>query len=75
MLRTDSMFKKLFGNSIAPDCSYCDNCVDGGNSVLICSKKREIIDGRCKGFKYNPLLRVPKASPLLPKFDPKDFEL
>lgn len=69
------MFKKLFGNNITPSCEYCDNCVDGGGGVLICTKNKEIIQGKCKGFKYNPLLRVPKSAPLLPKYDPKDFEL
>lgn len=69
------MFKKLFNNNIETSCEYCDHCIDGGNEVLICSKKKEIIDGKCRGFKYNPLLRVPKAIPLLPKYNPQDFEL
>ncbi len=69
------MFKKLFGNNIAPACEYCVNSIDGGNGVLICSKRKAITDGKCRAFKYDPLLRIPKAAPVMPKYDPKDFEL
>ena len=43
--------------------------------VTICRAKREIKDGKCFRFKYNPLLRVPHEMPRLPQYDPKDFEL
>lgn len=69
------MFKKLFGNSIQPRCEYCHSCTVNGDGSYICNAKKEIIDGKCRGFKYNPLLRIPNDMPTLPKYDPKDFEL
>lgn len=68
-------FKKLFGNNIEASCEYCHNAVFKENDVIICSVNREIKDGKCMRFKYNPLLRTPKILPNLPKYDPKDFEL
>ena len=68
-------FYRLFGNHIEPNCEYCDNCIENGKGVTICRAKREIKDGKCFRFKYNPLLRVPHEMPRLPQYDPKDFEL
>lgn len=68
-------FYRLFGNNIEPNCDYCDNCDKEDDDVRLCRAKREIIDGKCRRFKYNPLLRVPKQISNLPKYDPKDFEL
>lgn len=67
--------KKLFGNNIDTSCEYCSNAEKAGDGVIICKVSREIKDGKCPKFKYNPLLRVPKTLPNLPKYDPKDFEL
>ncbi len=69
------MFYKLFGNNIAVSCEYCDNCEKNDNNIQLCKARTQIVDGKCKRFKYNPLLRVPKQSYNLPKYDPKDFEL
>lgn len=69
------MFKKLFGNNIEPRCIYCHNCTVMLDGSYICNAKSELINGKCRRFKYNPLLRKPSDMPKLPKFDPKDFEL
>ncbi|HIR03591.1 MAG TPA: hypothetical protein IAD34_05915 [Candidatus Scatovicinus merdipullorum] len=68
-------FYRLFGNHIDPNCTYCDHCIFEQDQVQICRVKREIKNGKCRRFQYNPLLRVPKQMPALPKYDPKDFEL
>lgn len=65
---------KLFGNNIEPDCSYCDHCISDGEN-RICIKNRYIENGKCRKFKYDPLLRKPFRAPVLPKFDPEDFKL
>ncbi len=68
-------FYRLFGNNIEPNCDFCDNCEKADDIIKICKAKKEIINGKCRGFKYNPLLRVPTQVSNLPKYDPKDFEL
>ena len=68
-------YKKLFGNNIDPNCEYCDNCEEAGQNIKMCKAKKEIINGKCRGFKYNPLLRTPQQISNLPKYNPKDFEL
>jgi hypothetical protein len=65
---------KLFGNNIKTDCSYCCNGTDA-QSGIICLAKKQIKKGKCRKFKYNPTLRVPKASEPLPKFTKEDFEI
>lgn len=67
---------KLFGNRIKPDCSYCCNGADA-HSGYICTAKKSIKNGKCRKFRYNPTLRVPKAEPVLQSqgFTQKDFEL
>lgn len=64
----------LFGNNIDVSCDYCHNG-QKINGIIICKANKEIIDGKCSKFKYNPLMRVPKTVPNLPNYDPKDFEL
>lgn len=68
-------YYKLFGNTIDVSCVYCHHANKTENDIIICKVKREIKDGKCFRFKYNPLLRVPTTMPNLPKYDPKDFEL
>ncbi len=65
---------KLFGNNIEPDCSYCSNCIKD-EAGKICIKNTSIVNGKCRRFKYDPLLREPFRPPVLPKFDPEDFKL
>lgn len=65
---------KLFGNNIDTSCEYCSNA-QKINGIILCKTNREIINGNCSRFKYNPLMRVPKTAPNFPQYDPKDFEL
>lgn len=64
----------LFGNSIEPDCKYCENCVLGGSNFA-CKLNRTMKDGKCRKFSYNPTLRIPKKASVLPEYDENDFKL
>lgn len=66
---------RLFGNNIEPDCSYCDHCIADESGSRICMKNTYLEGGKCRKFKYNPLLRKPFKPPVLPKFSPDDFKL
>jgi len=66
---------KLFGNNIAVSCLYCENCIVNSDGEQICVKNKIITNGKCRRFSYNPLLRKPFRPPVLPKFDPEDFQL
>ena len=65
---------KLFGNNIDTSCEYCSNA-QKINGIILCKANKEIVNGDCSRFKYNPLMRVPKTTPVFPQYDPKDFEL
>lgn len=66
--------KKLFGNNIRPSCEYCMLANFEGNQ-FVCSKNKSIRNYKCRSFKYDPLRRVPNASPALQQFSPEDFVL
>lgn len=67
--------KKLFGNEIETNCSYCSH--NGGSEDMPnCSKgvgpER---DGSCRHFVYDPLMRTPRSLPPLREYDADDFSL
>lgn len=66
--------KKLFGRNITPSCSYCLNSVFENNTCN-CSKGKTIVDDKCKGFRYDPLMRIPQSVPTLRKYTLDDFKL
>lgn len=68
--------KELFGNDIAPNCSYCRRNGGKPGEKPLCTLKLELKDGRCKRFQYDPLMREPRTAPPLKKdFDEEDFKL
>lgn len=69
------MSYRLFGKNIPPDCSYCEYCVESMDGAQFCTKNKAIINGKCRKFSYDPLLRKPFKPPVLPKYNPEDFEL
>ncbi len=69
------MSPRLFGKNIPVDCSYCEHCVESIDGAQFCTKNKAIINGKCRKFSYDPLLRKPFMPPVLPKYDPEDFEL
>lgn len=66
--------KKLFGKNITPSCSYCQFSVFENNNCF-CSKGKNIVDDKCKSFKYDPLMRVPQSAPTLHEYTLDDFKL
>lgn len=67
--------KKLFGNNITPDCSYCQYCEknSGGNQICRCGSPT--IGTVCARYIYDPLKREPRTLPDIPKFTAEDFKL
>ena len=65
---------KLFGKNIVPDCSYCEHAVYE-NGGIVCTKAKVLQNGRCRGFRYDPLMRVPVSVSLSGSFTAEDFKL
>ncbi|WP_407386425.1 hypothetical protein [Ruminococcus sp.] len=68
------MKKQLFGNSIAQSCVYCEHSATEGSSQL-CTVHKTLKNGKCKKFKYNPIMREPKGMAPLKSFSKDDFSL
>ncbi len=68
------MKKKLFGNKIIVDCSYCNNSFIQ-NYCLECAKSKQIKNGKCRSFSYDPLLREPRSVTLSGNYTADDFKL
>ncbi len=68
------MKKKLFGQNISTDCSYCENAVIE-NEMAYCKKGKRIQQGKCRAFRYDPLMRVPKTATQRKKYTSEDFRL
>ena len=68
------MKKKLFGNNITTDCSYCENSIFE-NGAFGCKKNRTIKNGKCRKFTYDPLMRVPVSISLKGNYSAEDFRL
>lgn len=68
------MKKKLFGNNINPACAYCENAANEKDAIY-CKKGKKIVDGKCRKFKYDPLLRAPKSTGSQQQFSEEDFVL
>lgn len=72
------MARKLYGGKdIEPKCEYCANGDKSEDGTLVFCEKKGILppDYKCRRFKYDPLMRVPKVAPRLDEFSPEDFEL
>ncbi len=68
------MSKNLFGKNIEPNCEYCDR-YDKDGDAFICTAKKQIKNGKCRKFQYNPTLRVPKSENNLMDFNKEDFDI
>ncbi len=69
------MKRKLFGMNINPDCTYCVHS-DNEQDFFICKKgRKKIVNGKCRKFKYDPLLRVPKKTVNKTAYTEEDFKL
>ena len=68
------MKKQIFGKNIVPSCVYCEHSKTEGESQF-CTVNRQLKNGKCKKFKYNPIMREPKGMAPLKSFDKEDFTL
>ena len=68
------MKKKMFGNIIAPSCDYCIYSQKKENTQY-CTKNKTLINGQCKKFEYNPIMRTPLGAASLPKYKAEDFAI
>lgn len=68
------MKNKFFGKNITPDCSYCSHAVLA-NGGITCQKSRQISEGKCRSFDYDPLMRVPRTITLRGTYTAEDFML
>ena len=68
------MKKQLFGTEIVPSCIYCEHSKSEGNSQY-CDAHKTLKNGKCRKFKYNPIMREPKGTAPLKTFNKEDFTL
>lgn len=69
-----NMKKQLFGKNIVPSCVYCEYSKNEGESQF-CTANKQLKNGKCKKFNYNPIMREPKGMAPLKSFDKEDFTL
>ena len=68
---------KLFGKNVEPACEYCEVGWPDQNGQMIFCPKNVVVSpySACRKFKYAPLKRRPRGTPLLPQYRREDFEL
>ena len=62
MLFRKKQKRALFGGDIPPDCAYCQHNSGKAGQVL-CSLRGHMADGKCRQYRYDPLLREPRPAP------------
>ncbi len=69
--------KKHFSKKIMPQCAYClkGQPLSGGEDIFCIKKGVTTPSGSCKGFKYDPLKRVPALKDIGRDYKPSDFEI
>lgn len=68
------MKKNLFGQNIPASCIYCE-FYNLGNEVSYCQKGKQMKNDKCRHFKYDPLMRVPKVTVFRSNYSAEDFKL
>lgn len=66
--------KKLFGENIIPNCSYCQHSVMESGTYFCKVKKSINVKGKCSKFTYNPTMRKVSVQSL-GDFSKEDFSL
>ncbi|MBQ3418064.1 MAG: hypothetical protein IJH32_09580 [Ruminococcus sp.] len=66
--------KKVFGNNIVPSCSYCEFSQTEGEKQY-CTKNGTLRNGKCRKFRYNPIMRTPHTMAPLQQFDQESFTI
>lgn len=70
--------QKVYGNDIAPSCSYCQfGRLSPNEECILCVKKGVMLPtSHCKKFKYDALKRQPKPrQKIFTDYSPEDFAL
>lgn len=69
--------KKLFGDSVPPACEYCIQGHPAADRKMILCRRCGVVSPyyHCKKYEYDPLKRIPRRPPQLPKFSPEEFQL
>lgn len=69
--------KKLFGNNIEPACAHCEyGRLGTDKQMVLCRKFGPVAPYyHCKKYEYDPLKRIPRRPPSLPKYSEEDFKL
>lgn len=65
----------LFGAAVPPSCAYCDHNLSPSGPAACRFGLKLSEEGKCKRYRYNPILREPKNLPPLPEHDPEEFKL
>ncbi len=65
---------KLYGSNIAPRCDYC-LYFRGSGETPVCLKNKNLSNGSCASFRYEPTMREPQKIPPLAGFKPEDFAI
>lgn len=68
----------LFAKKMEPRCAYCKRGTALNEEQVVCLKKGVVsAGGRCRGFRYDPLKRVPPRPAVLDlgKLKDEDFVL
>ena len=69
---------KLFRKNIVPSCAYCQRGQQINEQSVVCVRKGIVaVDHHCRGFRYDPLKRVPPRPAALEtdKLREADFSL
>ena len=67
----------LFNTKLRPACVYCGHVESDANGELRCPKKGLVGETfRCRGFRYDPLKRVPpKPLVIARELDSEEFKI
>ncbi|MBE6631069.1 MAG: hypothetical protein E7623_00045 [Ruminococcaceae bacterium] len=69
--------KNTNNNELPRICMFCEHCIPiNDKENVLCSKKGIVnMEYSCKKFFYDPLKRVPRPQPPLPKLNKEDLLL
>ncbi|MCH3973074.1 MAG: hypothetical protein LKE53_10010 [Oscillospiraceae bacterium] len=65
----------FFGSKIEQRCDYCAHAAGTQKEVSCLLGRKFPESGSCRRFRYNPLRRVPRVQPPVPKLDAQNFKL
>ena len=71
------MKRKLYGNKIEPACEYCANGRIAADETSVLCERRGVVPlyYSCNKFKYDPLRRKPRRSPVMKTYSDDEFRI